>query len=171
MAITITARHVSIGEDIKGYARSHLEELVELRGHDTSAHMIIDSEKKGYLAEINLQAGHRQINCKARDRDLQTAVNQVLKKSEKRLKKIKGKKFDRRKAKEPAPASPDDLPRDIPKLIKDNDFQLKTMPEREASLRLREENLNFLVYQGAESGRLSIIYRRRDGQLGLIEPR
>ena len=169
MAITITARHASIGEDIKQYARYNLEQLAEMIGGDISAHMIIDAEKKAYQAEINLQAGHRQINCKSRNRDIQAAVIQVVKKCEKRCKKFKGKKERRRKIKEPVPYSPEDFPREIPRLIKEKDFRAKSLTEREASLQMRGSTMNFLVYRGEESGKLSIIFRRRDGNLGLIE--
>lgn len=169
MPITITARHASIGEEVKSSARQSLVELEEMWGRDASAHMIIDAEKKGYMAEINLQAGHRQINCRARHRDVRVAVNQSVKKCEKRLKKIKGRMANRHKPKIQAPYQPEDFPQDIPRLVRNEDFVLETLTEREASIRIREISPSFLVYRGGETGKLSVLYRRQDGDLGLIE--
>lgn len=169
MPITITARHASITGEIKDYARQKIENLENLWNRDGFAHLVIEAEKKGYILEINLQAGHHQINCRARNRNIQIAVNQVVKKLEKQLKKNKAKATRHRTEKIQVPYSPEDLPEDIPLLIKVTDYVIERLDEREASLRVRESNRQFLVYRSAVDNRLCIIFRREDGDLGLLE--
>ena len=169
MPITITARHATITEEIKDYARQKLESIEYMWDPAAAAHLVIEAEKKGYLLEINLQAGHHQINCRSRNRNIQAAVNQVVKKLEKQLKKNKDKSSHRRKDKSRIPYSPEDFPKDIPRLIKVSNFEIERLEERKASLRMRESSRHFLVYRSVESGRLSIIFRREDGDLGLLE--
>ncbi|MFH1037606.1 MAG: ribosome-associated translation inhibitor RaiA [PVC group bacterium] len=169
MPITITARHASITEEIKDHAREKLESLEPLWSPAATVHLIIEAEKAGYLLEINLQSGHHRINCRSRSRSLQTAVNQAAGKFEKKLKKIKDKSSRRWKNKIRAPYFVDDRPEDIPRLIKEPGPVIESLGEREASLRLREGNRSFLVFRNADGGTLSIIFRRDDGALGLLE--
>lgn len=169
MPITITARHASVTEEIKDYAREKLESLEHLWPRDADAHLVIEAEKVGYFLEINLQSGHYRLNSQARNRSLQTAVNKAVGKLEKQLKKVKGKTSRRRKEKAQVPYAPEDLPEDIPLLIKGPDARIEKLEEREASLRMREGKFPFLLYRSSESGKLSAIFRREDGALGLME--
>ena len=118
---------------------------------------------------MNLHAGHSQINCHARNRVVQAAIDKVVQKTEKRLKKLKEKHEKRRKKMTRVAPPPEEIPEDIPRLIKIENFIVKTLSEREASLHMRASTLNFLLYRGEGNDKLSIIYRRQDGDLGLIE--
>jgi len=169
MSITITARHASITEEIKDYARERIDSLYQLGDPDEVVHMIIDNERGGYVLELNLQAGHNHINCRAQDRNIQTAINQVAKKFEKQLKKHREKISHRHHDKIQVPYAPEDIPEDIPRLIKVNDYVIEEMGEREASLRIRESNRSFLIFRSRETNVLSVIFRREDGDLGLLE--
>jgi putative sigma-54 modulation protein len=169
MPISITARHASITEEIKDYARQKLEALEHLWPRDTEAHLVIEAEKAGYFLEINLQSGHYRLNSQARNRNLQTAVNKAVRKLEKQLKKVKEKTSRRRKVKAQVPYAPEDLPADIPLLVKVPDARIEELGEREASLKLREGKFSFFLYRSAESGKLSVIFRRGSGDLGLME--
>ncbi len=169
MHISIAARHAGIDEDVKNYARRKLEKLGQIWTGEAAANLIIDSEKSGFSVELNLHTGHSQINCHARNRVVRTAVDKAVRKTEKRLKKLKDKHEKQRKKLARLSPPPEEIPDDIPRLIKIEEFIVKTLNEREASLHMRASTLNFLLYRGGESGKLSIIYRRQDGDLGLIE--
>lgn len=169
MPITITARHASVTEEIKDYARQKLETLEHLWPRETEAHLVIEAEKAGYFLEVNVQSGRYQLNSRARNRSLQTAINAVVKKLEKQLKRLKGRTFRRRQEKLQVPYAPEDLPADIPLLIKVPDARIEELGEREASLKLREGKFSFFLYRSAESGKLSVIFRTGSGDLGLME--
>ncbi len=169
MYISITARHAGIDDDVKNYARQKLEKLGQIWTGEATTNLIIDSEKSGFSVELNFHAGHSQINSHARNRVVRTAVDKAVRKTEKRLKKLKEKHEKRRKKQARLSPPPREIPDDIPRLIKVDEFIVKTLDEREASIHMRASNLNFLLYRGGESGKLSIIYRRQDGNLGLIE--
>jgi len=169
MPINITARHASITDEIKDYARDRIDSIYRMGDPDEVVHLIIDTERGGYVLELNLQAGHNHINCRAQDRNIQTAINQVAKKFEKQLKKHREKISHRHHEKIQIPYSPEDIPEDIPRLIKVNDYLIEEMGEREASIRIRESARTFLLYRSRETKLLSIIFRREDGDLGLLE--
>lgn len=168
MSITITARHASITDEIRDYAQDRIDSMYQLRDND-DVHLIIDVERGGYVAELNLQAGHNNINCRAQDRSIQKAINQVARKFEKQLNKQREKISRRHHEKIQVPYSPEDIPEDIPRLIKENDYIIEELVEREASLRIRESKRPFLLYRSKETEKLNIIFRREDGDLGLLE--
>ncbi len=63
---------------------------------------------------------------------------------------------------QPAPSTP--------KIVNTSNYPVKPMTEEEAVLRLDEEENQFLVFRNAENERFSVIYKRKDGNYGLIQP-
>jgi putative sigma-54 modulation protein len=57
-----------------------------------------------------------------------------------------------------------------PKIVNTSNYPVKPMTEEEAVLRLDEEENQFLVFRNAENERFSVIYKRKDGNYGLIQP-
>ena len=57
-----------------------------------------------------------------------------------------------------------------PQIVKTKQFSVKPMSAEEAALQLELVGHDFFVYRSDESGEVNVIYRRRDGGYGLIEP-
>jgi len=58
-----------------------------------------------------------------------------------------------------------------PVIVKTKQFPIKPMTPEEAVLQLELVGHDFFVFQNAETGDVNVVYRRRDGRYGLIEPR
>jgi putative sigma-54 modulation protein len=71
-----------------------------------------------------------------------------------------------RAAPAPAPEAGDGEPR----VIRSRRFVAKPMTVEEAALRVGSSEYGFLVFRDAETERVNVLYRRSDGNLGLIEP-
>ena len=56
------------------------------------------------------------------------------------------------------------------RIVKTKQFPVKPMHAEEAVLQLELVGHDFFVFQDAESGEVNVVYRRRDGHYGLIEP-
>jgi len=169
MHTTITVRHGDISAEMKEHARGLLAQYERRWPRVTGAHMIIQAEKRGYAVEVNVNAGTAPISVRARDPELRTALDQASEKAARRLEKLTARVWERRKRVLPAPAAPVELPGDVPRLIREENFEIKTISGREACLHLRASSLAFLVYRDAETKKISIIYHKHDGNLGLIE--
>ena len=57
-----------------------------------------------------------------------------------------------------------------PRIIRSRRYSVKPMTPEEAMLRVRDAPEQFLVFRDAETDRVGVIYKRRDGNYGLIEP-
>ena len=57
-----------------------------------------------------------------------------------------------------------------PDIVKSKQFTVKPMSAEEAALQLELVGHDFFVFRNAESDEVNVVYRRRDGDYGLIEP-
>ncbi len=167
MQITITDRSSRLTEELQEYARRKLEGLEHVWSRLESAHLIVQTEGLDIAAEVNLKTTTGQINTRNTHPDLHVALDGVVKKTEQRLKKMKDKFQNQRKPRSPEDAG--EIPQDLPRLIREEGFEVKTLKEREATFKMRASTYSFLIYRDALQGGLRVIFRRRDGNLGLIE--
>jgi putative sigma-54 modulation protein len=107
-----------------------------------------------------------------------TSINAVLEKIERQALKHKGKKIaKKRKPGSGLPAvissftvEPTRGNSETPRVIKSRSFAAKPMTVEEAVQEVTSSRSEFIVFRNAESERVSVVYRRKDGNFGLIEP-
>jgi len=103
------------------------------------------------------------------------ALTRAISRIEKQALKLKKKSIDRKQgAKRAAAGAPRDgeleaTPRP-PRIIAARRYSVKPMTAEEAALRLTSEADQFLVFRDADTARLGVLYKRHDGNFGLIEP-
>ena len=167
MQITITDRSSQLTGELQAYARRKLEGLQHTWSQVKSVHLVVQTEGLDFAAEVNLTTATGRMNTRDTHRDLHVALDGVAKKTEQRLKKMKDKYQDQRKHHSPDHSG--EIALDLPRLIREEGFEIKTLTEREATFKMRASTYAFLIYRDEESGQNRVIFRRRDGNLGLIE--
>lgn len=125
MQFSLTTRHTEISDEIRDFAEKRVRQLEHFSPWIISCHLIIDTERKNFLAEINVNIGRHQINCRAKHRDVHAAIEGVIKKIEKRLRKLKTRFEKRRKRKSLPEPIPSEVSEDAHELIKGKNFSLK----------------------------------------------
>ena len=177
MRIEVTGRHVEVTPAIKTHVETELKKLANMfPGDAANAHFVVDVEKNRQKAEIVLMVGERVLTANTADKDLYTAITKAVQKVEKQALKLKEKRVDRRqsakKTAEVAPTPDGAIPAapPPPRIVEANNYAVKPMTAEEAAIRLAGEMNQFLVFRDAESESLSVIYKRSDGNYGLIQP-
>src|SRR5678816_2129808 len=108
--------------------------------------------------------------------DMYTSIAQAVDRLRKQAVRVKGKIIDRKhhalatSAVAPSPVPPVAPAAPAPRIIRSRRYPVKPMTPEEAVLRVDEAAEQFLVFRNAETDRVGVIYRRRDGNYGLIEP-
>ena len=100
------------------------------------------------------------------------SIRQATEKVEQQAQTLKGK-WDGRKRKGAAPRVVRPAPSDAstgPRIIRATRYAVKPMSIEDAALRLDGAGDTFMVFRNADTDAVSILYRRKDGNLGLIEP-
>ena len=103
------------------------------------------------------------------------SLSQTIAKIEKQALKLKKKVIDKsHKAKKVSTITPPDIEVKpapaLPKIVSARKYAVKPLTDEEAAMQLEAEVNHFLVFRNAENQKVSVIYKRKDGNYGLIEP-
>jgi len=178
MQINVTFRHVDPTPALRAHAEEKLERMVKkyLR-RPVDAHVILSVSKERHVAEVTLQADHVTMFAKEETTDLYAAIDLAVEKLEHQAQKLRAKRKEhkgpsgvaRSLAAEEASASRDGTARSRPRVI-ERRVSAKPMGVDEALETLARTGDEFLVFTNAASQTLAVLYRRKDGNYGLIEP-
>jgi putative sigma-54 modulation protein len=178
MKFEYTGRHIDVTPTLRAHVESHFDKINHLfDGNDNSkAHVIIDVEKGRHRAEIIVYWHKEVLTATTTEADMYQSLTRTIDKIEKQVLKLKNKitdKHHRAKKVTVVAAAPDTdvapAP-DSPQIIETNNYPVKPMTAEEAVLRLNDEENQFLVFRNADSDRISVIYKKQNGNYGLIQP-
>jgi len=174
MQTSVTFKNLDSSETLKSYVTDKLNRFDRLLDNPAEANVVLSVEKFRHIAEINIAGDRLNINGKEETIDMYSAIDMVLDKLEKQIKKSKQKIRERRpgsKAKNLVIAQASPPPEDeTERHIKIKPIDYKPMDVEEAVLQMDLLNDNFLVFTNARSDKVNVLYRRKDGHYGLIQP-
>jgi putative sigma-54 modulation protein len=175
--ITVTFRHVDSTPALRAYAEDKLHRVVKKYLHRPgNAHVILEVAKDRHSAEITLQADHESLSAKEVTHDLYSAIDLAIDKLEHQARKLKER---RREHKGPGVRGMD---REVtsrvlekanggsPAIVRTDRVAAKPMSVGEAVRQLAVSHDDFVVFIDADTEVLAVLYRRKDGNYGLIEP-
>jgi putative sigma-54 modulation protein len=179
MQVNITFRHLDSTEALKSYAREKIEHIQRYVDRPTEAHVVLYVDNLEHHADINLQAGQFHLRGQAKSEDMYASIDAAADKIERQLKKHKEKLKNHKFAPAPANWAPVDVTHAVfdleksasDRVVKQKSFQAKPMTLDEAILQLDLMNAQFYVFQNVKDRAINIVYRRDDGNLGLVEAR
>ena len=178
--IQITGRHIDVSPSLKSYVTSRVSKLEKYIDGITDVHVTLSAEKYRQIAEINVHSrGKLYLSAKEASDDLKTSVQQALEKIAGQAKKKREKRIDRKRRAVKATeaegtfnliAADGSPPAGAPRIIESHRFLIKPMSVEEAVLALEDQGSEFLVFRNAANERTNVLYRRPDGNFGLIDP-
>lgn len=177
MRIELTGRHIEVTPAIRQHVEGQLNKLKFFKGKTTAnAHVVVSVEKTRQKAEIVLNWRDHTLKATEADKDLYQAVSKAIDKLEKQAQRMKEKVVDRKHQAQPtATVAPEPygevaaapLP---PRIIPADNNNLKPMTPEEAVLSLNGDGTQFIVFLDSDNERVSVLYKRTDGNFGLIQP-
>ena len=175
MQTSVTFKNLDPTDTLKSYVRDKLDRFDRLLDTPAEANVVLLVEKFRHIAEININGDRLTINGKEETNDMYSAIDMVLDKLEKQIKKNKQKIRERRpgvKGKTMGLMEADiNLPDEEPEReVKIKNIEYKPMDVEEAVLQMDLLSNNFLVFTNARSDQVNVLYRRKDGHYGLIQP-
>jgi putative sigma-54 modulation protein len=177
MNVEITGRHVVITPAIRAYVLKKLGKFTKILGDDINFHVIIEVEKARQTAEILLKSKMLELTGKGQSDDLYNSIMSAVEKLERQALKHKGKLIEGKRQKAKAESVANKLGVEEPTSlaleqkgsgIREELVHKKPMDAEEAVLELDRSSYPFVVFRNAESGEMNVLYRRKDGILGLI---
>jgi putative sigma-54 modulation protein len=165
-------------DPLKSYAEEKLDRVKKYIDEPIVAQVFMTVEKIRHIAEVTLTAKGITIKASEETNDMYAAVDAVVDKIERQLRRykerIKAHKPENdsreRQVKKSVVEAESIEQRREPVVIKTKTFSIKPMSVDEAVMQMDLLHKDFLVFTDAGTDNLSVIYRRRDGNYGLIEP-
>ncbi|GHV06115.1 ribosomal subunit interface protein [Campylobacterota bacterium] len=174
MNTSIVSKRIDLTESMHEYVGKAFEQLQKYNLDIIAVKTIIEGDSKhgkpSVFVEFTIQLAHKDtVVIKQGDKDFYAACDQAIDRAKKVLRRYKDKVSDKIGKEVPHKSEAD-----IPSLYSDNEESevLETTPDftfttEEAVAYLKETNLSFVAFSDKASGKLRVIYRRKDGRFGL----
>jgi putative sigma-54 modulation protein len=184
MQITTTFRHMEPSDALKSYAEEKLERVKKYIDEPIVVQVFLTVEKIRHAAEVTINAKGITIKAAEESNDMYASLDAVVDKIERQLRRFK----ERIKAHKPGEgrartvqksvleaksvieARGEEQPKAAPVIIKTKSFTMKPMSVEEAVMQMELLHKDFLVYTEAKTESIHVVYRRKDGNYGLIAP-
>lgn len=177
MEATVTFRHVESTESLKEYAEEKLSKIDKYFDYPVEAHVVLAVEKFRRIADVTLNVNGALIKAEEETEDMYSSIDMVMDKIEKQVKRLRDKTRNRRTetrkpenalgiedSDEAAGIMSDEVTIEVEKLV------AKPMDPEEAAMQFSMSQQDFLVFRNSRSNDINVIYKRKDGNFGLIEP-
>ena len=184
MEVEYTGRQTEVPEEIRGLAERKLEKLEKILGRPLRAHVILTADKHRQIAEVAVHSPHLDLTAAEETEDMGVSLATVMDKLTRQAQRHVGK-WRQRKRRAPArdtalwsgvlgaaAAPPDGAPPPGGglKVVRSRRLMVKPMTVEEAAREVGANDEEFLVFRDAATRRVNVLYKRKDGNLGLIEP-
>jgi putative sigma-54 modulation protein len=173
MNTSVRFKNLEPSDALKSYVSEKLNRMEKYFNGPAEANVVLSIEKFRHSAEINIMGDRLIINGKEETEEMYSAIDMVLDKLEGQIKKSKqkGRKY-RSKGKTGAMRSeqPGDMEGDQPR-VRVHHIEFKPMDVDEAVMQMDLINDTFLVFTNARTESVNVLYRQKDGNYGLIQPR
>jgi putative sigma-54 modulation protein len=174
--LQVKGKNVEVTDSIREYAEEKLSKLERQLADPTRVELELAVERnpsisQNHVAEATIWTKGPILRAREASADHKASIDQLVDKLERQVKRYREKRRSRR-TQVPAAGLPEDaIPiEEEPRIVKSKQFAIKPMSPEEAVLQLELVGHDFFVFQNADSGEVNVVYRRRDGAYGLIEP-
>ena len=172
MNIHYTARQAALTPEIRAYCEKRLARLKNLVDDVLDVNIILNVQKSSRKAEIHLQAKGRGYVVIEETLDTIESLNRAFDTLETRVRKDRAKwrEKKRRGGRERKVLAPAAAPEPENRVVRANFYSLKPMSLEEALVQLDAKNKEVFLFRREGSEEWAAVYRRKDGQYGLVEP-
>lgn len=174
MRITITGKNIEVSEYLSDLVTKKVSKLDKYFPEDTEAHVTLAVERNRHIVEVTIPYASGIIRGEVASGDMYASVDSVLAKLEHQIVRHRTKleKNLRQGAfrAEPVYAPLEDAEEEDRKVVRVKRFAIKPMSVEEAILQMELLGHSFYVFENAEAGHVNVLYQRKDGNYGLIEP-
>ena len=174
MKTSVTFKNLDPSDHLKAYVGDKLNKFDKYLYSAAEANVVLAVEKHRHIAEISITGDRLTIHGKEETDDMYSAIDMVLDKLEAQIKKSKQKQREHRGSKGRGRGA-DTGAVDTGRVattgqIRVESIEYKPMDVEEAVMQMALIDDHFMVFTNARTDRVNVLYRRSDGDFGLIQP-
>lgn len=177
MKIIFKGKHIEVTDAMRNYIEKRLNKIERHFDHILEVIVTLSVEKNRQIVEATLQASRALIRAEEETDNMYASIDKVADKLERQIQKYKEKYFQK-----PHPGSErkglvnegvnveDNELGKIAKIVRTKRFAIKPMSVEEAAMQMDLLGHNFFVFANDNTNKVNVLYKRKDGNFGLIEP-
>lgn len=174
MKYNIRGSKIDVTEAINDYIKSKLSKLEKYLddNEEVEAKALISTKGKDQKVEVTIWSGKYNIRAEEVNIDLYSAIDLVVDKIERQLKKYKGKLTSRKSNKDdyvPSIEIEEYFEEEEQTIVRRKEIFLKPIDEEEAITQMELLGHSFFVFKNIDTGKINVVYKRKDGDYGVIE--
>jgi len=170
MKYNIRGNKIDVTEAINDYLESKLSKVEKYFDDDVEAKAIISAKGREQKVEVTIWSGKYNVRAEETNEDLYAAVDLVVDKLERQLKRYKDKFNNKKVAKEEfIPEIEDYFEEEEQDVVRRKEVFLKPIDEEEAITQMELLGHTFFVFKNVETNKINVVYKRKDGGYGIIE--
>lgn len=176
MKVNILGKNIEVTEGLRNAVEKKLSRLDKFFEDEQEAFVTLSVQKARQIIEVTIRFNGVLLRSEEANSDMYAAIDIVSDKLERQM--VKHKSRLERKYHINVPLKYKDIPANEtsadedgePKIVKTKRFAIKPMSAEEAVLQMDLLGHDFFVYSNADTGDVNVVYKRKDGNYGLIEP-
>ncbi|OFI05032.1 ribosome-associated factor Y [Clostridium acetireducens DSM 10703] len=173
MRITVSGKNIEVTNALRNVVEKKLSKLDKYFKPDVVANATLSVQKNRQIIEVTIPFSGVILRGEEATEDMYASIDIVVDKIERQIRKQKTKLQRRNHGGSLRFQSIPELDKKDEqefKIVKTKKFAIKPMSDEEAILQMELLGHNFFVYKSAETGDVNVVYKRKDGNYGLIEP-
>ena len=177
MRLQVKGKNLDVSDSIRSYAEDKLRKLERQLADPTQIELELSVERNpsisaNHVAEATIWTKGPTLRAREASADMRASIDQLVDKLERQVTRYREKRRRRTPRDNGASMAEARMLSDEgePPIVKTKQFPVKPMSAEEAVLQLELVGHDFFVFRNAESGEVNVVYRRRAGSYGLIEP-
>ena len=173
MTYLIRGKNFDIGERTKEKIEAVISGIEKIMPSDSFVNVAVNRSKLTYKTDITLKSGKLIVRSEKEDEDMMVSVDKAVENLEKQLLKAKGRKVAKRKVVETNNAEADSealFDEGFPVIERNKKFEVLPMDAEEAVTQMELLGHDFFVFLNTSTETLNVVYKRKNGNYGLIEP-
>ncbi|MTI46785.1 MAG: ribosome-associated translation inhibitor RaiA [Firmicutes bacterium] len=173
MKITVSGKNMDVTDALRNTVEKKLNKLEKYFNEDVEVNATVSVEKNRHIFEVTIPFTKNILRAEEITDDMYASIDRSVDILERQIRKHKTKlqkRFhngDTIRFENVSLLQEDD---DEPKIVKTKKFAMKPMDEEEAVLQMELIGHSFFVFRNAETNEVNVVYKRKDGDYGLIEP-
>lgn len=173
MRIVISGKHMTVNEDVRSYATKKFSKLEKFFKKEAETHLTFGERKKGNYVVLDATIFYKNIVFRAEveNHDIYIIIDKAEEIIERQIRKNKTK-LEKRFHSEAFDSyiNEEEIEEAEHKIVKSKKFSIKPMSIEEAVLQMDLIGHEFFMFLNSESDKTNVVYKRKDGNYGLIEP-
>ncbi len=173
MRYTITGKNIEVTDGLRAAVYEKIGKLERYFSKDTDVTVTLSVEKGRQKIEVTIPVKGSIIRSEQTSTDMYVSIDLVEEVIERQLKKYKNKIIDKKQSNsafsdayiQEEMEDPEEV-----RIIRTKRFAMKPMDPEEACIQMELLGHTFYVFRNSETDEVNVVYKRKDGAYGLIEP-